>query len=86
MLVCDCKRKCQVGSCSCIDNGLNCWEAYSYQGCENMAKEIDDIEEDDDLLQKFSDDDDHFDDDVFLSFQNVYFPELYFESEILFKF
>ena len=42
--------------------------SYSYQGCENMAKEIDDIEEDDDLLQQFSDDDYHFDDDVFLSF------------------
>ena len=40
----------------------------THQGCENMAKEIDDIEEDDDLLQQFSDDDYHFDDDVFLSF------------------
>ena len=51
-----------------------------------MTKENDDIEEADDLWKQFSNDDDHFDDDVFLSFQNVYFPELYFESEILFKF
>ena len=68
MLACDCKRKYQVGSCSCIDNGLNCLEACTYQGCENMAKGSEDIEEDDDLLEQFSDDDDHFDDDVFLSF------------------
>ena len=65
MLASDCKRKCQVGSCFCIDNGLICWEDCSYQGYENMAKESDDVEEDDDLLQQFSDDDDHFDDDVF---------------------
>ena len=67
-MACDCKRKCQFGSCSGIDNGLNCSEACTYQGYENMAKESDDIEEDDDLLEQFSDDDDHFDDDVFLSF------------------
>ena len=54
MLACDCKRKCQVGSCSCIHNGLNCSEACTYQGCQNMAKE--------------SDNGDHFDDYVFLSF------------------
>ena len=53
MLSYDCKRKWQVGSCSCIDNGLNCSEACTYQGCGNMAKE---------------DDDDHFDHNVFLSF------------------
>ena len=41
MLACDCKRKCQVGSCFCIDNGLNCSEDCSYQGCENMARTID---------------------------------------------
>ena len=70
MLSYDCKRKWQVGSCSCIDNGLNCSEACTYQGCENMAKE---------------DDDDHFDHNVFLSLQNVYFPELYFEYEIFLK-
>ena len=63
MLACDCKRKCQVGSCYYIDNGLNCWEACTYQGCKNMAKESDDINEDDDLLEQFSDDG-----DVFLSF------------------
>ena len=63
MLECDCKRKCQLGSCSCIDNGLNCSEACTYEGCENMAKENGSIEEDDHLLEQFSDDD-----DVFLSF------------------
>ena len=68
MLACDCKRKCQVGSCFCIDNGLNCSEDCSYQRCENMAKESDDIEEDDDLLEQFNDDDDHFGDDLSLSF------------------
>ena len=47
MLACDCERKYQVGLCSCFDNGLNCSEAQ--QGCENMTKENDDIEEDDDL-------------------------------------
>ena len=68
MLACDCKRKCQVGSCSCINNGLYCSEACTCQGYKNMAKESDDVEEDDDLLEQFSDEDDHFDDDVFLSF------------------
>ena len=68
MLACDCKRKCHVGSCFCIDNGLNCSEPCTYQGCENMAKESDDIEEDDDLLEQFNDDDDHFGNDVSLSF------------------
>ena len=50
MLACDYKRKCQAGSGSCIDNGLNFSEACTYQECENMAKQSDDIEEDDDLL------------------------------------
>ena len=68
MLACDCKRKCQVGYCSCIHNGLNCSEACTYQGCQNMAKEIEDIEEDDVPLEQFSDNGDHFDDYVFLSF------------------
>ena len=43
------------------------------------------VEEDDDLLEQFNDDDDYFDDNAFLSFQNVYFSELYFESEKLLK-
>ena len=43
-----------------------------------MAKEIIDIKEYDDLLEHFSDVDDHFDNDAFLNFQHVYFPELYF--------
>ena len=42
---------------------MNCSEACTYQRCENMAKENDDIEEDDDILEQFSDDD-----YVFLSF------------------
>ena len=33
MLACDCKRKCKG---SCIDAGLKCSEACSYQKCDNM--------------------------------------------------
>ena len=47
------EQKCLVVSCSCSENGLNCSEACTYQGCENMAK---------------VDDDDRFDHNVFLSF------------------
>ena len=66
-MACNCKRKCNVDSCFCLDNGLNCSEDCTYQECENVGKESDDIKEDNDLSEQFSDDDDHFDDDLFLS-------------------
>lgn len=61
MLACDCKRKCKEGSCSCIDAGLKCSEACSYQKCDNMNAaadteteqsdgDLDDLDDDDDFL------------------------------------
>ena len=57
MLTCACKRKCKEGSCSCIDSGLKCSEACSYQKCDNMNTEteqsdgdLDDLDDDDDFL------------------------------------
>ena len=68
MLACDCKRKLQVGSCSCIDNGLNSRKLAHTKDAKIWQKKIFDIKEYDDLLEHFSDVDDHFDNDAFLNF------------------
>ena len=55
LLACDCKRKCVVGSCSCIDNDLKCTDACTLNGCENISTG-DDI--DNDTESEFEEDED----------------------------
>ena len=45
MLVCNCRRRCVAGSCSCVDVGLKYTDACSFGDCENRT--IDDNEDDD---------------------------------------
>ena len=47
------KRKCEVGSCSCVDSGLQCTDACHSRECGNMpddvlSRELDDDEDNDD--------------------------------------
>ena len=53
LLSCGCTRKCEVGSCSCADSGLQCTDACHSRKCGNMPddvlnRELDDEGDDDD--------------------------------------
>ena len=53
LLSCGCTRKCEVGSCSCADSGLQCTDACHSRECGNMPndvlnRELDDEEDNDD--------------------------------------
>ena len=54
---CGCTRKCEVGSCSCVDTGLQCTDACHSRECGNMpddvlSRELDDDEDNDDDWNK----------------------------------
>ena len=36
LLSCGCLKKCKVGTCSCLDRGLQCTDDCHIQECENM--------------------------------------------------
>ena len=44
LLSCDCKKKCEVGKCTCIDMGMPCTDLCQLQECDNSEnnKEDDD--------------------------------------------
>ena len=44
LLSCDCKKKCEVGKCTCIDMGMRCTDLCQLQECDNSEnnKEDDD--------------------------------------------
>ena len=53
LLSCGCTRKCEMGSCSFVDSGLQCTDACYSHECGNMPddvlnRELDDEEDDDD--------------------------------------
>ena len=48
-----CSRKCKVGSCSCLDSGLQCTDGCHTHECENMPedflnRELDALDEEED--------------------------------------
>ena len=54
LLSCGCTRKCEAGSCSCVDSGLQCPDACHSRECGNMP---------DDVLNRESDNEEDDDDD-----------------------
>ena len=45
LLLCDCKKKCEVGTCSCIDMGMRCTDLCQLQECDNSENNKEDDEE-----------------------------------------
>ena len=45
MLVCHCKRSCDVGKCACLQNGLKCTPMCRLQNCDNQAEEPENFQE-----------------------------------------
>ena len=54
LLSCGCTRKCEAGSCSCVDSGLQCPDVCHSRECGNMP---------DDVLNRESDNEEDDDDD-----------------------
>ena len=46
MMFCSCPMKCIAGSCSCVDNSLNCTDACTKQNCANFP-DLDNDDNDD---------------------------------------
>ena len=57
LLSCDCKEKCEVGTCTCIDMGMRCTDLCKLQDCDNSEnnKEVDD-----DIVSDYETDDDYW--------------------------
>jgi len=63
LLSCDCKKRCVVGSCLCIDNQMRCTEACKLENCENKSNHVEesDLESDDDVYYDDEDSDEEED-------------------------
>ena len=42
LLLCDCKQKCKVGKCTCIDKGMRCTNLCQLQECDNSENNKED--------------------------------------------
>ena len=55
ILACDCGRKCSAGSCTCIDIGLKCTQAFKLKDCANIGDSSDFGDSDEDVDEKDDD-------------------------------
>ena len=60
MMFCTCTKKCERGSCPCVDNSLKCTDACTKQNCENFQDfelDNDDFEDEDGFDEEINDED-----------------------------
>ena len=69
LLWCDCSRRCTVGDCTCLRNGLKCTDVCKVKDCDNSVQgeladddDVDDNEIDAEEEEEFVKEDDDIDD------------------------